>query len=135
MADQATKHLVTSTFVPGESLPLIPSVLHLTYIQNTGAAFGLFKGQQVLFIGLSILVITWVVRELLRHPAPPVLPMWGCALILGGAAGNLIDRSRLGYVIDFIDVRVWPVFNLGDSAITIGVVLLLWHSIVAKRCS
>ena len=131
-ADQATKYLITSTFVPGESLPLIPSVLHLTYIQNTGAAFGLFKGQQVLFIGLSILVIGWVVTELLRKPGLSDLPMWGCALILGGAAGNLIDRSRLGYVIDFIDIRVWPVFNVGDSAITIGVALLFLHSFLGR---
>ncbi len=129
MADQASKFLILTTFTPGESLALLPGALHLTYVQNTGAAFGVFKGQQIVFIGVSLLVIVWVVREFLRRPrtlAPSTV--WGYALVLGGAAGNLIDRLRFGFVVDFIDVRIWPVFNIGDSAITIGVALLLWHT-------
>ncbi len=165
VADQLTKFLTVISFAPGQSLPVLPPVLHLTYVQNTGVAFGLFKGHQALSIVLSLLVIGWLVRELLtspwsppgkpgassstpqggRHPAPPdesgarcaglMAPatMWGCALILGGAAGNLIDRLHLGYVVDFIDLRVWPVFNIGDSAITIGVTLLLWQSLARVR--
>ena len=131
-ADQLTKHLIAAAFHPGESLPLLPRVLHLTYVQNTGAAFGLFKGQQLLFIGLSLLVIAWITRQFLakRPLAAPVV--WAYALVLGGAAGNLIDRLRFGYVVDFIDVRVWPVFNLGDSAITIGVALLIWRALATK---
>ncbi len=125
MADQLTKQLVAGRFSPGESLPLIPSVLHLTYVQNTGAAFGLFKGQQLLFIGLSLVVIAWIVREFLTKSSWAPSALWGCALVLGGATGNLVDRLRVGYVVDFIDVRVWPIFNLGDSAITVGVALLL----------
>jgi len=129
-ADQLTKHLIASRCLPGESLPLIPSVLHLTYVQNTGAAFGLFKGQRALFLLLSLLVIAWVIREfLLRRSALTPSLMWGYALVLGGAAGNLIDRLRLGYVVDFIDLKVWPVFNVGDSAITIGVALLIWRGL------
>ncbi len=116
--------------MPGESLPVIPRVLHLTYVQNTGAAFGLFQGQQVVFIGMSFLVILWIGWEFLRHAdALATATRWGYALVLGGALGNLIDRVQFGYVVDFIDVRIWPVFNLGDSAITIGVALLIFRSL------
>ena len=129
-ADQAAKHLVAAAFHPGDSLPLVPGILHLTYVQNTGAAFGLFKGQQLLFIGLSLLVIAWIARQFLAVRPLPAAVAWAYALVLGGAAGNLIDRLRFGYVVDFLDVRVWPVFNIGDSAITIGVALLIWRACI-----
>jgi signal peptidase II len=132
IADQATKAWVTSSFLPGDSVPLIPSILHLTYVQNTGAAFGFFKGQQAAFIVVAALIIVWVGRELLRGSFTTRLTAWAGALILGGAAGNVIDRVRFGYVIDFIDLRVWPVFNIGDSAITIGVGLLLLHAMKGR---
>ena len=128
-ADQLTKHALISSFHPGQSLPLIHGVLHLTYVQNTGAAFGLLKGQQLLFIGLALLVLAWIIREMLTKAVIPPAMEWGCSLILGGAVGNLIDRLRWGYVVDFIDVRIWPVFNIGDSAITIGVALLMLQAI------
>jgi len=140
IVDQITKFAIHACLSPGQSLPVIPSVLHLTYVQNTGAAFGLFRG----YVGLLVLVaggtIAWIVMELLRMRRPPPHPSHGqapqsrlmevaLALVLGGAAGNVIDRLRLGYVVDFIDVRVWPVFNLADSAITIGVGLLVWRAL------
>ncbi|MBI3321491.1 MAG: signal peptidase II [Candidatus Omnitrophica bacterium] len=129
VADQLSKSLILTSFAPGESLPVIPGLLHLTYVQNTGAAFGLLKGQQTLFIVLSLAVVAWILYEFVRRPLTTSSIVWGCALILGGALGNLVDRLRLGYVVDFIDLRVWPVFNVGDSAITIGVALLLWKSL------
>jgi signal peptidase II len=133
-ADQASKQLVMAAFAPGESLPLVPGILHLTYVRNTGAAFGLFQGQHVLFIGISILVIGWVVRELSARGAALAAPVrWSYALILGGATGNLIDRLRFGHVVDFLDLRVWPVFNVADSAITIGVTLLVWHALRKRQ--
>jgi len=133
MADQITKALVVRTLAPGESHPLLPSIVSLTHVQNTGAAFGLFKGQQIVFIVLSLIVIGWLLWELrAQHPLAPMV-RWGSALMLGGAAGNVIDRLRLGYVTDFLDFHVWPVFNIGDSAITIGVGLLLFHSIKGTR--
>lgn len=125
LLDQATKLLVVRAFAPGQSLPLLP-VLHLTYVQNTGAAFGLLKGRQFLFILLSLAVSAWVVGRFLAPRAPHPALRIGYALILGGALGNLIDRIRLGYVIDFLDLRVWPVFNVADSAITLGVGWLVW---------
>lgn len=121
--------LVVLLLDPGQSVPLIPRVLHLTYVQNTGAAFGLFKGAQWLFIGVSWLVIAYLGWRFWTGAVAPAIVVWGEALVLGGAVGNLLDRLRLGSVVDFIDVRVWPVFNVGDSAITIGVTLLLWHSL------
>ncbi len=127
-ADQLSKALVRASYTPGESLPLLSPILHLTYVQNTGAAFGLFKGQQFLFIGCSLLVMGWILWELLAKPPASPATAWAFALILGGAAGNLIDRLRFGYVVDFLDLRVWPIFNVGDSAITIGVTLLLFKA-------
>jgi signal peptidase II len=132
LLDQATKALVMIFLDPGQSVPLIPRVLHLTYVQNTGAAFGLFKGAQWLFIGVSWLVIGYLGWRFWRAAMAPAVVVWGEALVLGGAAGNLLDRLRLGSVVDFLDVRIWPVFNVGDSAISIGVVLLVWHSITAQ---
>ena len=130
LADQLSKYAVASSLRPGESLPLAPPVLHLTYVQNTGAAFGLFRGWAVLFVAASVVIIVWIARELVR-PGPPWSSsvLWGYGLVLGGAAGNLLDRVRLGHVIDFLDLRVWPVFNVGDSAITIGVALLIWSTL------
>ena len=133
-ADQLTKVLLVSRLHPGDSRPLLTPILHLTYVQNTGAAFGLFKGQQAIVIAISLAVIGWIIWEF-RRPFAHVAPAgwWGAGLVLGGAVGNLIDRLRLGYVIDFIDLRVWPVFNLGDSAITIGVALLILATLRPAR--
>ncbi|MBI3319439.1 MAG: signal peptidase II [Candidatus Omnitrophica bacterium] len=128
-ADQLTKEAVRSHCEPGQSIPLIPSVLHLTYVQNTGAAFGLFRGHPSVFIVLSVIIGVGVLLELLRHRHLIWPTDLALSLILGGAAGNLIDRVSWGWVIDFIDLRVWPVFNLADSAITVGVTLLLWQTI------
>lgn len=131
-ADQLTKFLVVTTFLPGQRVVLGHPFFHLTYVQNTGAAFGLFKGQQAFFILMSVVVIGYLVRELLIRPVMSPQVFWGCVLILGGATGNLIDRLRLGYVIDFLGVGLWPLFNVADSAITIGIGLLLWHSLQRK---
>ena len=126
--DQLTKWAVRTAFSPSETLPVIPSVLHLTYVQNTGAAFGLFPGYPQAFVVLAVLVAGWIIVELTRM-RPRTWPVeTGLLVILGGSLGNLIDRLRFGYVVDFIDLRVWPVFNLADSAITVGVGLLLWQA-------
>ena len=124
-SDQATKAAIHACLSPTQSLPLIPPVLWLTYVQNTGAAFGLFRGHSIVFVLVSVMIAAWILMELTRrrHRRWPI--QLGLSLILGGAVGNLIDRLRVGYVVDFIDVRVWPVFNLADSAITVGVGLLL----------
>ena len=124
-ADQLTKVAIRATLAPAQSRPVIPSLLHLTYVQNTGAAFGLFRGHPGIFVCFSLVVAIWLIVELLKSPRRAGMLTVGLVLILSGAVGNLLDRWRFGYVVDFIDVRVWPVFNLADSMITCGVALLI----------
>jgi signal peptidase II len=131
--DQLSKWLIMSWLRPGDSFPLINGIVHLTYVQNTGMAFGLFRGFPQVFAVLAVAVAAWIGWELTRSHRMGRPMELGLSLILGGAIGNLIDRVRLGYVIDFIDLRVWPVFNVADSAITIGVVLLLWQSFIPPK--
>lgn len=125
--DQFSKYIVAENMSLGESIPIIEEVFHLTYILNPGAAFGMFAHNRLFFIAIAVVVIgiiIWARREILASP-------WGvkagCGLFLGGAIGNLIDRARQGLVIDFFDFRIWPVFNIADIAICIGVGLIIWN--------
>lgn len=125
--DQFSKYIVVENMALGESIPIIEEVFHLTYILNPGAAFGMFAHNRLFFIAIAVIVISiiiWARREILASP-------WevkaGCGLFLGGAIGNLIDRARQGLVIDFFDFRIWPVFNIADIAICIGVGLIIWN--------
>ena len=125
--DRVTKYLITSVLFEGQSIPVIPDIFHLTLVLNKGIAFGLFKGRQYFFILLSGLAILSIAAYLWRRRRVGARLSLALGLILGGALGNVIDRVRLGHVIDFLDFRVWPVFNVADSAITIGAVLLAWN--------
>lgn len=124
--DQASKYWIRDTLALGQSWPA-DWPIRLTFLTNTGAAFGLFQDQGVFLIAVALVVIgvilfyhrflgqdTWLVRVSL-------------GLQLGGALGNLVDRLRDGFVTDLIDLQVWPVFNLADSAISVGVAILAWH--------
>lgn len=111
----------------GESIPVLPSVFHLTYIMNPGAAFGILPNQNVLFFTTGLLLIIGALVVYRKMPAEKKILRIGLALVLGGALGNLTDRLRFGKVIDFLDFRVWPVFNLADTAIFIGFCLLAWE--------
>jgi signal peptidase II len=138
VTDQLSKAAVTATLLPGQMLALLPPLLYLTPVHNTGAAFGLFKSLTVVLTGLSLSVAVWIIRELRTHTrqgaaVQPSGRLWALVLVLGGAIGNLIDRIRVGYVIDFIDLRWWPVFNIADSAITIGVIWLLLPLVRARK--
>lgn len=128
LIDRLTKAFFSDLLSYGESLPVIKNVLHMTLVYNTGIAFGLFKDQGAVFIIMPIIAIILLIfnvyyyrqnDEFISHTY-----IIAFSLILGGAIGNLIDRIRYGYVIDFIDFRVWPVFNVADSAITIGAVII-----------
>lgn len=130
--DQGTKWAAHAWLASARSLPVIPGIFHLTYVQNTGAAFGIFRGLPGLFILLALAISGWLILELTRRNHPPLIRL-GLALMLGGAVGNLIDRVRLGHVVDFLDLRIWPVFNVADSAITIGVGLLMWLMLARRR--
>ncbi|MBW2989846.1 signal peptidase II, partial [Candidatus Woesearchaeota archaeon] len=122
--DQAVKYLISRYMGLHQSIPLIPNMLHLTYIRNTGAGFGILKGRNISLIFISIAVISIILFYLKKIIAEKQINI-PVALVLGGAVGNLIDRIFIGHVIDFIDFRVWPAFNIADSAITIGAVWLM----------
>jgi signal peptidase II len=129
IADQLSKSFVMRTFLPNESRVAIPHVLWWTYVQNTHGAFGLFGDSAVLLIVMAIIVlgIFWIAfREAARHS---LLVRIAFGAIVGGAIGNIVDRLHYHFVIDFIDLRWWPVFNIADSCITIGVAALVLASL------
>ena len=128
--DRVSKADISSKLSPGESIPIIKNVLHLTFVKNTGAAFGLFKNSTYFFIAVSVIAVVIIGAVLLKAIRNDkffgnFLFNFSLILIMSGALGNLIDRVSLRYVIDFIDFRIWPVFNFADSSITIGTALLL----------
>ncbi|MGE5576137.1 MAG: signal peptidase II [Syntrophothermus sp.] len=126
LLDQGTKLYIERTLAIGESVPLIKGVLYITHIQNPGAAFGLMANQTIFFVITTLLVITAIIHFYRRLPRRHFFLQLGLALGLAGAMGNLIDRLRLGYVVDIIDLRILPtIFNLADTAIVLGVGILL----------
>lgn len=130
--DRLTKFLVTKNLLYNQSIPIIKGIFHLTLIHNRGAAFGILKNQIHLFIFTSVFAIILIYSNLKnnRHRKSYSVSL---SLILSGALGNLIDRLFLGYVIDFLDFRIWPVFNLADSAITIGAILLAFSILLEPK--
>jgi signal peptidase II len=132
--DQVTKALVDHLMMLHQSRTIVEGLVRLTYVQNRGAAFGILSEaglpyQSVLFSVISLLALLAIALYAWRMPVQSRLPQTALALVMGGAVGNLLDRARLGYVIDYMDVywgaHHWPAFNVADSAITIGVALLV----------
>lgn len=123
--DQGLKWMVATRLAPEISVPLVAPV-RLTLVHNRGGAFGLDPGCQVLLVGAGVVVIaaaTWYAR---RGGGDRGVA-WALGLLAGGTGGNLVDRLRWGWVVDFIDVGFWPVFNLADCAITAGALWLAWR--------
>lgn len=120
--DQLTKYYVSHTFEYLESVPVLPNIFHLTYVHNFGAAFSILQNKQGFLILISILVIGAVIYFYQQLPKDWVSRL-ALGLALGGTFGNLLDRVRFGYVIDFFDFQIWPVFNIADSAIVVGMIL------------
>lgn len=128
LLDRLTKNYFSSLLDLNESLAVIPRVFHFTLVHNTGIAFGFFRDCGAVFIIIPVILTGLLVYNIYYYRHSPNLSrtyIVAFSLILGGAIGNLIDRITLGYVIDFIDFRIWPVFNLADSAITIGAAIIL----------
>jgi signal peptidase II len=128
LADQVSKRLIQGSLRPGESIPAIPGVLRISYTRNDGGAFGILGGQSGLLLIGSAVAVAVVLWMLLQGP-PARATALGCGLILGGAAGNLLDRLVAGDVVDFLDLEFWPlwqwpVFNAADIAIVLGVAVL-----------
>lgn len=130
-----------STFAVGEQMVLTP-FFNLVFVFNTGAAFSFLAGadgwQRWFFISLALGISLWIGILLRKHAGEALMPL-ALALILGGALGNVIDRVTLGAVVDFLDFHSagwhFPAFNVADSAITVGVVLMLWHEIFGRKPS
>jgi signal peptidase II len=132
VADQVTKHVVTSSLSLDESEHVI-GPLSIHHVQNSGIAFGLFSSATVFVTAVTAGAVIWMLVFFARSGARhPVLPA-ALGLLIGGSVSNLLDRIRLGHVTDFIDVRYWPAFNLADSFIVVGVVILLAALIAADR--
>jgi signal peptidase II len=141
VVDQITKAIVDRTMALHHSIPLVDGLFNLTYVRNTGAAFGIFAGSHEVFrrpflIGVSIVAIGFILVMFKRLREDATGLAVALAFILGGAIGNLIDRIVYGEVIDFLDVYWsnyhWPAFNIADSFITIGVTITLFYLIRAK---
>jgi len=128
VADQLTKAWLTSFLGPGQSVDVLGDWLRLVHGQNNGGLFGLFRGQALLFGAVSLVVVGLIVLYHGRSPRSRYLSIT-LGLLLGGAIGNLIDRLRIGYVVDFVDAGIgtlrWYTFNVADSAISFALLLLL----------
>lgn len=137
--DQVTKLAVVATMEEGQTIPILDGVLHWTFVRNPGAAFSLFTEVPWLFTILASLVSVWIIRQAPRLPDRGHAIVYGA--ILGGALGNLIDRfirspaPFRGHVVDFIDLRVWPIFNIADMGVTLGAIALVLVGWRAERRS
>ena len=123
--DQLTKFFIHQNLGLGQSIPLIRNILHFTYVTNTGSAFSLLKGHNLIFILFSLVVIAFIwyyAKEIKENEKYLQIAV---GLLLGGTLGNLTDRLVHGFVVDFIDFRIWPVFNVADSVVTISVIFLI----------
>lgn len=119
--DQGIKYYVQSHMTLGMSIPVITGVFHITYILNPGAAFGILEYQTKFFVAIAVIMLAALVYFYRHIAAGHRLLRFGAGLLAGGAAGNVIDRVTTGYVVDFLDFRIWPVFNSADIAIVTGV--------------
>lgn len=134
-ADQFVKAAIVSAIGPGANASRINIVgdwFALEYAENRGMAFGLFAGLGPVLPFLALLIVGAMLIHYFRAPSPPWWETISIAAITGGAMGNLIDRIRLGFVVDFVSVGRWPNFNVADSAITVGVVIAIWGWLIAE---
>ena len=125
--DRVSKWYVAQVMELHESIPVIPGVFHWTYIYNRGAAFGIFENQQWFFLLIVVVLFAayaWIWR---RIPKRPLYFPVGIGMLLGGALGNAIDRVWLPGVVDFFDFRVWPIFNVADIGICVGMACIVWY--------
>ena len=134
--DQWTKFLVVQNIPLYQDVPFIPGFLGFTYVRNTGAAFSMLEGMQWLFVVLFVVLTGAVLYEYFKKPLPfTAFDRWCIAAIYGGGLGNMIDRVRLGYVVDMIKTEFisFPVFNVADCFITCGTILLVAHLVFFNR--
>lgn len=121
MMDQWSKFYIQTHMMLGMSIPVVQDVFHLTYILNPGAAFGLLEHQTMFFVVIAVCMVLAAIYYYPKIPKEYRLLRFGAGLVVGGALGNVIDRIRTGYVVDFFDFRIWPIFNIADIGIVCGV--------------
>lgn len=126
--DQLTKYLIQANFELNSTIPLIDGIFHITYIHNSGAAFSLFQNKTGFLIAMQLIVISIVVIYLLKKQKKEHwCLLLSLSLIVAGGVGNLIDRAMNGYVVDFLDFRFWPIFNVADISVCVGCGLLVLY--------
>lgn len=123
--DRLSKWWALESLAPIGAIPVLP-FFHLTYLENTGAAFGVGRGLNHFFTALSAVLIAVLLYLLKAWDKKGPWVRWGLLLVVSGALGNLYDRLAYGFVVDFLDFRVWPVFNAADSCVTVGACCLAW---------
>lgn len=143
--DQVVKYYIQNTMFLNESIPIIKDIFHITYIRNKGVAFGMLSSlpdsiRIPFFIGVGAVFIVFIVLYFKSFLKQEFMVKFSFSLIIGGALGNFVDRVRFGEVVDFIEIGInqrykWPVFNVADSAITTGVVILILYMLKKKRTS
>ena len=129
LTDQATKYLAVHFLKPLEQIPIIPGIFQLSYVENSGIAFGMFQNYPSVWSIIISLSVLFLLFGITFFRGQPLSRRIAYGFILGGAVGNWIDRIGLHYVIDFLDFRVWPVFNVADSFITIGVIVFFLFAV------
>lgn len=139
ICDQVSKFVVGSRLHPGDpSIPVFGKYFVLTHLNNYGGAFSILQTSPLVFVVIAVLAIWALLYAYYRSSRNDLIVSAAIALALGGAVGNLIDRVRYGFVIDFFDIQnghgrnLWPVFNVADSAITVGIIVLFWHFIFRR---
>ena len=129
--DQLSKAYIVHTLLPGEGWAVVRDIFHITYVQNPGAAFGILEYQRWFFVIAGLVLIGLFLHYYPRLRTTTPWLHYGCIAMLAGAVGNMLDRVRLSYVVDFFEFRIWPVFNIADIAIVLGVGSMI-YAIVFK---
>jgi signal peptidase II len=131
--DQVSKYAILNNIQENESISVVGKWFWLTHVHNTGGAFSLFQARNSVFILIAVAAVAALIYAYHNYQRDNLYVSAALALALGGAIGNLIDRIRFGYVVDFFDIRIWPVFNIADSAITIGILFLAVQYLIPSR--
>lgn len=131
--DQVTKFLVRGDFALYESRPVIENIFHLTYIENPGAAFGMFADKRFFFLIVTSLIIIFIIFFMKQMEKEEPRANIFLAMAVGGAIGNFIDRAMKGTVTDFFDFRIWPVFNIADSFIVVGMIIAAFFVLKGEK--
>jgi signal peptidase II len=130
LIDQVTKYIIEKSIPPGDNISIIPGLLRLSHVQNEGAAFGILQGQQIFLKIVTFIAFAFIIFMLWSTPRKNLMLRVALLVILGGALGNFTDRITQGFVVDFIDFFIgthhWPSFNVADSAICVGMALLIF---------